>query len=35
MKLARSSFYYRPRVKTSEELKNEAGLRDRIEVICL
>jgi transposase InsO family protein len=35
MKLARSSFYYRPRVKTSEELKKEADLRDRIEVICL
>ena len=35
MKLARSSFYYRPRVKTSEELKKEADLRDCIEVICL
>jgi len=35
MKLARSSFYYGPKVKTSEELKKEADLRDRIEVICL
>ena len=35
MQLARSSFYYEPRVKTSEELKKEADLRDRIEVICL
>ena len=35
MQLARSSFYYRPRVKTSEELKKEADLRDCIEVICL
>ncbi len=35
MKLARSSFYYEPKVKTSEELKKETDLRDRIEVICL
>ena len=35
MQLARSSFYYEPRVKTSEELKREADLRDCIEVICL
>jgi len=35
MKLARSSFYYKPEVKGPEELKREADLRDRIEAICL
>lgn len=35
MKLARSSFYYRPKTKGSLELKEEADLRDRIEAICL
>jgi putative transposase len=34
MKLASSSFYYKPRSKT-EELRAEADLRDKIEVICL
>jgi putative transposase len=34
MKLARSSFYYRPRDKDVEK-KMEADLRDRIETICL
>ena len=35
MKLARSSFYYRPRGKSPEQMKTEADLRDRIEAICL
>jgi transposase InsO family protein len=35
MKLARSSFYYKPRVKSPEDMKAEADLRDRIETICL
>jgi len=35
MKLARSSFYYNPKVKSPEEMKAEAGLRDKIEAICL
>lgn len=35
MKLARSSFYYRLKVKDPKELKKEADLRDRIEAICL
>lgn len=34
MKLARSSFYYRPRDKDAEK-KLDADLRDRIESICL
>jgi putative transposase len=34
MKLARSSFYYKPRDKGAEK-KLEADLRDRIEAICL
>jgi len=34
MKLARSSYYYRPRDKDAEK-KADADLRDRIEVICL
>jgi transposase InsO family protein len=35
MKLARSSFYYKPRCKNPECMKAEADLRDRIETICL
>ncbi len=35
MKLARSSFYYKPRGKSPDQMKVEADLRDRIEVICL
>ncbi len=35
MKLARSSFYYKPKAKTPEQMKAEADLRDRIEAICL
>ena len=35
MKLARSSFYYKPKVKSPEQLKEEADLRGRIEAICL
>jgi putative transposase len=35
MKLTRSSFYYKPRVKSAEDMKVEADLRDRIEAICL
>jgi len=35
MKLARSSFYYRPRGKSPEQMKAEADFRDRIEAICL
>jgi len=35
MKLARSSFYYKPRAKSPDLMKVEADLRDRIEAICL
>ncbi len=35
MKLARSSFYYKPRSKSRDWMKAEADLRDRIEAICL
>ncbi len=35
MKLARSSFYYKPRSKSPDQMKAEADLRDRIETICL
>ncbi len=35
MKLARSSFYYRPKTESPEQMKGEADLRDRIEAICL
>ena len=35
MKLARSSFYYKPKTKSLEQMKVEADLRDRIEAICL
>ena len=35
MKLARSSFYYKPGVGSPDRKKLEADLRDRIEAICL
>ena len=35
MKLARSSFYYKPKAKDPQALKKESDLRDRIEAICL
>jgi len=35
MKLTSSSFYYKPRVKSPEDMKAEADLRDRVETICL
>jgi transposase InsO family protein len=35
MKLARSSFYYKPQSETAEQLESEADLRDKIEAICL
>ncbi|MCD6299634.1 MAG: IS3 family transposase [Dehalococcoidales bacterium] len=35
MRLARSSFYYKPRDKSPNQMKAEADLRDRIETICL
>jgi len=35
MKLAKSSFYYRPKTKGPERMEAEADLRDRIEAICL
>jgi transposase InsO family protein len=35
MKLAHSSFYYRPKARDSEMMKIEADLVDRIEAICL
>jgi putative transposase len=35
MRLARSSFYYKPRGKSPHQMKVEADLRDRIETICL
>ena len=35
MRLARSSFYYKPRAKSPDRMKAEADLRDRIEAICL
>jgi transposase InsO family protein len=35
MKLARSSFYYRPKGNGPERMQAEADLRDRIEAICL
>jgi putative transposase len=35
MKLARGSFYYKPRGKGADQMKAEADLRDRIEAICL
>jgi len=35
MKLASSSFYYKPRSKSAEEVKFEADLRNKIEAICI
>jgi len=35
MKLARSSFYYKPKAKGHDRMKAEADLVDRIEAICL
>jgi len=35
MNLARSSFYYKARAKSSDRMKAEADLVDRIETICL
>jgi len=35
MKLARSSFYYKPKDKSPEKRQKEADLRDKIEAICL
>jgi len=35
MRLARSSFYYKPKSNSSEQMKAAADLRDRIEAICL
>lgn len=35
MRLARSSFYYKPKTRSPEELEKEADLRNRIEAICL
>jgi len=35
MKLARSSFYYRPKAMPLDRMELEADLRDRIEAICL
>ena len=35
MKLAKISFYYRPKAKGPERMETEADLRNRIEAICL
>jgi hypothetical protein len=35
MKLAPSSFYYKPGGKAPERMRAEADLRDRIEALCL
>jgi len=35
MKLARSSFYYKPKSLSPERMEAEADLRDKIEAICL
>jgi len=35
MKLARSSFYYKPKLRSPEQMEVEADLRDKIEAICL
>ena len=32
---ARSSFYYKPKPESTERLKAQADLRDRMEAICL
>jgi len=35
MRLARSSFYHKPKDKSAEKMKKEADLRGKIEAICL
>jgi putative transposase len=35
MKLARSSFYYKPKSRSPERMEAEADLRDKVEAICL
>ena len=35
MKLARSSFYYKPKSRSPERMEAEADLRDKIEAVCL
>jgi len=35
MNLAKSSFYYKARAKSSDQMKIEADLRDHIEAICM
>ena len=35
MKLARSSFYYKPKSGSPERMEAEVDLRDKIEAICL
>jgi putative transposase len=35
MKLARSTFYHKPRNRSPEEMEKEADIRDKIEAICL
>jgi len=35
MKLARSSFYYKPKSQSPDRMEAEADLRDKIEAICL
>ena len=35
MGLPRSSFYYKPKGKSLQQMADEADLRDRIELICL
>lgn len=35
MKLARSSFYHKPKDKSPESMQKEADLRGKIEAICL
>lgn len=35
MKLARSSFYYRPKTENPDQVETDTDLRDRIEAICV
>jgi len=35
MKLARSSFYHKPKEKSPDEMRKEVDLKDKIEAICL
>jgi len=35
MKIARATFYYKPKEKSLKKLKEEMDLRDKIERICL